>query len=325
MTLDKARLLDNILLKFKGNISVYWANLHGDKKQFSDIHIDYFIIENNINYLVGDGKLKRNDIGNNEYLTLTDTGFATMTDLDNLGYVTKAKKDKRETIIKYIGFIIAIATFVLLCFRTFIPHLFEQSQTTKQIRQDSFQLSDKFYKEYRLEFLNSDLMKYTYDPRQHFAKADYSQIFFKTIIFQDSAIRIFGISQFNKEFNLSIDTTFGSDVIISKQSNGDLALYSADKDIKTKQIISNADIKINPVTYFQNLRQQISTYHIIAIEKHPNVNTMELIFSDHDFLIYKPDSLVFKTDNKDFMRYLFKDSVKLDNNWYQFNTEKNID
>jgi hypothetical protein len=102
-------------------------------------------------------------------------------------------------------------------------------------------------------------------------------------------------------------------------------LYSADEEIKTKQVIVKADIKVNPVTYFQNLRQQISTYHIIAIEGHPSVNTIELIFSDHDYLIYKPDSLVFKTNNTDFMKYLFKDSIKLDNNWYQFKTEKNID
>lgn len=125
MTLYKSKILDNILLKFKGNISVYWADLHGDKKIFSDIHQDYYIVENNINFLVGDGKLKRNNINNNEYLTLTDTGFATMTDLENLGYVTKARKGRRETKIKYIGFVLAIATFILLCFRTFIPHLFE--------------------------------------------------------------------------------------------------------------------------------------------------------------------------------------------------------
>jgi hypothetical protein len=116
MTLYKSKILDNILLKFKCNISVYWADLHGDKKIFSDIHQDYYIVENNINFLVGDGKLKRNNIDNNEYLTLTDTGFATMTDLENLGYVTKPRKDRRETRIKYIGFVLAIATFILLCF-----------------------------------------------------------------------------------------------------------------------------------------------------------------------------------------------------------------
>lgn len=186
--------------------------------------------------------------------------------------------------------------------------------------QDNEQLSNKFYKEYRLSYLQSDLKNYSYNPRIGFAKEN-----FRVLIFQDSAIRVLGINHFNREFALSVDTLFGNDVVIRKGLNGDLTLYSADENIKTKQTISKADFKVNPVSYFQNLKNQISIYHIVALEKHPSVNTTELIFSDHDYLIYKPDTLVFKTDNTDFMKYLFKDSIRLDNNWYQFKTEKNVD
>ena len=154
------------------------------------------------------------------------------------------------------------------------------------------EFSNKFYKEYRLSFLQSDLRKYVYNPRLGFTKHS-----LRVLIFQDSAIRVIGLKQFNNEFCLSVDTLFGNDVVIKTQSNGDLELYSADEDIETKQVIVKSNIKVNPVTYFQNLRQQITTYHIIAIERHPSVNTIGLIFSNHDYLIYKPDSLVFKTNN----------------------------
>lgn len=186
-------------------------------------------------------------------------------------------------------------------------------------------VSDKFYKEYRFDFLKSDLTKYAYNPREQFTKQEYDQFFFRVLVLQDSTILVFGIKQFNKEFNLTIDTTFGSDVIISNQLNGDLLLYSSQKNIKSKQEIKKANFSVNPVIYFQKLLQQIRTYNIIAIEKHPCVNTIELVFSDHDYLIYKPDKLVFHTDNKDFMKYLFKENIELDNNWYQFKTVKDID
>jgi len=143
MDIIKAKLLDNILLKFKGNISVYWADLHGDKKTFKDIHENYSIVENNINFLVGDGKLKRNNIDNNEYLTLTDTGFATMTDLNNLGYVTKTKTEIKERRIKYIGFGIVIATFIVLIFSTFLRHDDRQIMLTAPTIKDSTNIQDR--------------------------------------------------------------------------------------------------------------------------------------------------------------------------------------
>lgn len=192
-------------------------------------------------------------------------------------------------------------------------------------RQDSVRLSDRFYKEYRLEYLKSDLTKYCYNPRSGFTKQNDSICNFRVLIFQESAIRVLGTGQFNKEFNMSIDTAFWTDVVISKLPNNDLALSSANKEIKTKQTIKKYGFNLNPVDYFLNLKKKIDTYNVIAIEKHPSVNTIELIFSDHDYLIYKPDSLVFKTEDTEFMKYLFKDGKKLDNNWYQFNTEKNID
>ena len=127
MTIDKATLLDKILLKFRGNITVKWSDLQTGL--WDDI-ATYHVCENNINFLVGDGMLKRDTVLH--LLSMTDKGFATMTDLDNLGYVTKAKKERNETMIKYIGFCIGVATFILLFFRTFTPHLFEDKIKTLQ-------------------------------------------------------------------------------------------------------------------------------------------------------------------------------------------------
>lgn len=168
-------------------------------------------------------------------------------------------------------------------------------------------------------------MTYSYNPRTGFTKQIFDDHLFRVLVFQDSSIRVSGVLEFNKDFNEIIDTSIWTDVIISTRENGDLMLSSADRNIKTKQIVGRTDFKVNPVEYFLKLKERIDTYHIIAIEKHPRVNTVKLVFSDHDYLIYKPDILVFKTDDTDFIKYLFEDSIRLDNNWYQFKTEKKID
>jgi hypothetical protein len=188
-----------------------------------------------------------------------------------------------------------------------------------QNRKDN-EFSKKFYQEYRLDFLQSDLTKYAYNPRLGFSNRN-----FRVLILNDSAIRVTGTKRFNQEFSLSIDTLYGNDVVIKALLNVGLAVNSAYSEIMSEQVISKDNFIVNPVIYFQNLKKQINSYNIIAIEGHLSVNIFELIFSDHDYLIYKPDSLVFSTENKDFMKYLFKEGLKLDNNWYQFKAEKNID
>jgi hypothetical protein len=115
MELKKARLLDNILLKFWGNVTLTWADIQNGA--WNDI-ATYDDCENNINFLVGDGMLKRDTTLHT--LVTTDKGFATMTDLKNLGYVTKAKKERLDNSIKYLAFGLAIGTFFILVYNNFV-------------------------------------------------------------------------------------------------------------------------------------------------------------------------------------------------------------
>jgi len=112
MNLEKAKILDAILLKFTGNITITWNQLQ--QGAFNEI-ATYHVVENNINYLVGDGQLER-DVTQAFSLSMTNKGFATMTDLPNLGYVTLAKKEKKKTIWAFISGGIVIATFLILVY-----------------------------------------------------------------------------------------------------------------------------------------------------------------------------------------------------------------
>jgi hypothetical protein len=138
MTIDKAKLLDKILLKFIGNITIKWSDL---QQGIWDDIASYHVCENNINFLVGDQMLKRD----NELQTLcmTDKGFSTMTDLKNLGYVTKAKKERRDDFIKYGLACITVATFIILCFKTFKPNDDKSNSVTPATTQDSVNNQDK--------------------------------------------------------------------------------------------------------------------------------------------------------------------------------------
>ncbi|RNI35615.1 hypothetical protein EFY79_11635 [Hanamia caeni] len=138
MKIDKAILLDKILLKFTGNVTIKWSDL---QQGIWDDIASYHVCENNINFLVGQGMLRRN----NELQTLcmTDAGFATMTDLVNLGYVTKAKKERRDDFIKYGLACVTVATFIILCFKTFNPNDDKSNLSTPTTIQDSADNQDK--------------------------------------------------------------------------------------------------------------------------------------------------------------------------------------
>lgn len=138
MNLDKAKLLDKILLKFAGNATVKWIDL---QQGIWDDIASYHVCENNINFLVGDGMLKRDD--DIHTLRTTDKGFATMTDLENLGYVTMANKERRSDFIKYGTACITVATFIILCFKTFKPNDYKDNLSTPATMPDSVSSQDK--------------------------------------------------------------------------------------------------------------------------------------------------------------------------------------
>jgi hypothetical protein len=82
--MEKATICDSILRQFQGNGAIYWEKLREEFK--ANMH-DYHVTENNINFLIADGMLKRNN--SLECLNLTEKGFATLAEIDTLGYVAK--------------------------------------------------------------------------------------------------------------------------------------------------------------------------------------------------------------------------------------------
>ena len=133
----KAELCDAILLRFDGNKTIHWRDLHGNPKLFNDIILDsdcdenptpenkYFVIEPLLNFLVADGMLRRKDqdIEGEQSLCLTDKGYSTMKDLKNLGYVTKEKENNKETGWKVVLRYVAIATLIFVSIRFFIDFI----------------------------------------------------------------------------------------------------------------------------------------------------------------------------------------------------------
>ena len=138
MTIDKAKILDSILLKFVGNATIFWKDL---QQGIWDDIASYHVCENNINFLVGDDMLKRDTVL--ESLSMTNKGFATMTDLDNLGYVKKATKERQETFLKYGLAFVTVSTFVILCLKTFIWNGDTKTYTQTESIQDSVRPQEK--------------------------------------------------------------------------------------------------------------------------------------------------------------------------------------
>jgi hypothetical protein len=138
MTKNTANIMDRILLKFIGNISIEWKDLQSGS--FNDI-APYDTIESGINLLIADEMiLRKHDDPKKPYLLgLTDRGFATMTNLKEFGYKSKYNREKKDRIIRYATFSIALATFLILCFNrlkaTFYPHLENHLQSIEAIKQ----------------------------------------------------------------------------------------------------------------------------------------------------------------------------------------------
>lgn len=182
-----------------------------------------------------------------------------------------------------------------------------------------------FYDNYKEDFLRSGLKDYDYNPRMHFEKIYENAPILNITIFRDSSIRVRGFDEFYKQFNIKIDSTFKSDVIISNLPHGDLKVFSLYNNEKTNQIIKAKTIKANPVEYFIQLKARLNKFKIIAIETNPTYKTKVLIFSKHQYLTYLPDSLRLANDDRAQLDTMLQGGKMLDRNWYIFNEERNLD
>ncbi len=222
-----------------------------------------------------------------------------------------------EHVVRHIREMRNIVTLILVVFIISLTNCTSNSGKNESL------ISEKFYKKHKDSFLKSDLTKFDYNPRTNFTYGNIdSSNYYRVLIFRDSSIRIFGTDVFSELFNVPINNFSERDVIVSK-SETNYMLTDPYDDKKVKIIKNTTDS--NVVDYFLDLEKLILKYQILEIDKHSQVNTLKIVFSDNDYLIYKPDSLVFKSSNKEFMKYLFENGKEIDKNWIHFTDKTNTD
>lgn len=133
--MTKEIIFDKILKKFEGNLSFTWDDIH-QESFYKDIDSDYFVIENHLNFLIGDGSIKEVVDSNSEtYLSLSRKGWFKMTNNITDGYNNSRKKEMRERNLKIFLAILSAATFILVSYRFYNDII--KSSTTSKIKSDS--------------------------------------------------------------------------------------------------------------------------------------------------------------------------------------------
>jgi len=198
------------------------------------------------------------------------------------------------------------------------------SLTNCEIKNENVNASEFFYKNFKEAFIKSDLVKYNYDPRLNFSYGKDSSTYFIVLVLQDSSIRIFRAQNFNKLFRITNDIIFEDIIDVTRLENNFQITYPRNAELSLKEVQFD-ESKINVVDYFVNLKKQIKKYRIKEIRIHRLFNTVRIGFSDLDYFIYKPDSLIVNDSNKRFLKTLFKNGEEVDKNWYRFTNEKTTD
>ena len=160
-------------------------------------------------------------------------------------------------------------------------------------------------------------MKYSYDPRTGFSfNVIDSPAFYRVLIREDSSILIIGFNSFCHDLKINFDSLDKSNIVLRKEeSSSERGKY----DYRLSYILTAESSTTNVVDYFLNLYRLLDKFNILSLKDNPSVNVKKIIFSDHDYLIYKPDTLVFWNENREFMKSLFKNGKDLDRNWVKFN------
>lgn len=139
MDLEKAKLSDAILLKFKGNKTISWDEVK--EEAFNDIHSDYYVIENRIKFLLGENILKeQTTLGVKVYimLSMTNKGWGVMTDIESEGYVAQVKIEIGSEKKRIRNYRIGIATLIVAALALILGCLQHyQSRLTNQDNQDN--------------------------------------------------------------------------------------------------------------------------------------------------------------------------------------------
>lgn len=90
MNMESAIICDKILQKFVGNETLTMEFIH-TPEFYQSVHPDYFVVENHINKLLGDGALLENTI---DQVWLSKRGLFMMTNHATDGYVAMQKANE---------------------------------------------------------------------------------------------------------------------------------------------------------------------------------------------------------------------------------------
>jgi hypothetical protein len=94
--MESPEIFDRILRKFQGNKSFSWDDVH-NKDFYESISSDYFVVENHLNFLIGDGSIQEK-LETPTMLCLSRKGWFIMTNPEIEGYETKElNRKKRES------------------------------------------------------------------------------------------------------------------------------------------------------------------------------------------------------------------------------------
>ncbi len=96
-------------------IYFFTLNYIHQKEFYNDIDADYFVIENHLNFLIGDGALQEDKLEG--LISLSRKGWFMMTNSGTDGYEAKKKKESKKKAWTIILGIVSIATFILVTIR----------------------------------------------------------------------------------------------------------------------------------------------------------------------------------------------------------------
>lgn len=194
-------------------------------------------------------------------------------------------------------------------------------------QRDGWQLASEFHANYAIEFIqNSDLLKYSYNPRSqfYFNPAIDSQTF-RCWYFDSTELRILiydNFSLFNSEFGLELDSSFSFNraTLIKKQDQ----LFLTINDETTKVAVRS--VSKNPIDYFKSLKEDINKYGIVTYSELRIGGIIRVYLTAYDYLLYFPTN--FQIDEPQFRERWSnkrKQGRKLDENWFYYRANKPLD
>jgi len=193
-------------------------------------------------------------------------------------------------------------------------------------QRDGWQLASKFHTNYANEFIqNTELLKYSYNPRAHFYFNTFNEDpSFRALIHDTTELRVIIFENQNlflEEFGLILDTFPIINWATIWMENGELKLNV--NDSLTIEIIR---FNKNPLEYFKQLKKLINKYGIVTYGEQQFGGIISVYLTAYDYLIYYPTNYnITKPQFEEHWRNKQKNGRKLDKNWYYYKSEKALD